>query len=129
MTSPSASPTRVRYSILVLLCTLAMITYLDRAMNGNAKKDMMESIGRTEADFFWVLTAFQIAYAIFEIPTGWMGDTYGPRKTLLRIVLWWSLFVGLTGCTGLAWPGSEAVLIGFGALIVIQFLFGVGEAG
>src|SRR5262249_21003576 len=58
-----------------------------------------------------------------------MGDTYGPRKTLLRIVLWWSLFVGLTGCTGLVWPGSEMVVIGFGALIFIQFLFGMGEAG
>jgi len=106
-----------------------MITYLDRAMNGQAKKDMMESIGRPEADFFWVLTCFQIAYACFEIPTGWMGDTFGPRKTLLRIVLWWSLFVALTGCTGLAWFGSSEVAIGFGALLVIQFLFGVGEAG
>jgi MFS family permease len=105
-----------------------MITYLDRAMNGQAKKDMMESIGRPEADFFWVLTCFQIAYACFEIPTGWMGDTFGPRKTLLRIVLWWSLFVGLTGCTGLA-LGSSQVMIGFGALLVIQFLFGIGEAG
>jgi ACS family glucarate transporter-like MFS transporter len=126
--TPPLRPTRVRYSILVLLCTLAMITYLDRAMNGQAKKDIMESIGRPEADFFWVLTCFQVAYACFEIPTGWMGDTFGPRKTLLRIVLWWSLFVALTGCTGLAF-GSSEVMIGFGALLVIQFFFGVGEAG
>jgi len=128
MTDPTR-PTRVRYSVLALLCVLAMITYLDRAMNGNAKKDMMDSLGRPVEDFFWVLTAFQIAYAICEVPTGWMGDTYGPRKTLLRIVLWWSLFVALTGCTGLAWPGSEMVVIGFGVLIFIQFLFGMGEAG
>jgi MFS transporter, ACS family, glucarate transporter len=127
--TPNNRPTRVRYSILALLCTLAMITYLDRAMNGNAKQDMMASLGRPVEDFFWVLTAFQIAYAIFEIPTGWMGDTYGPRKTLLRIVLWWSLFVALTACTGLVFPGSEVPLIGFGALILIQFLFGIGEAG
>lgn len=127
---PSAtSPTRVRYSILALLCTLAMITYLDRAMNGNAKKDMMAAIDRPEEDFFWVLMCFQVAYAIFEIPTGWMGDTYGPRKTLLRIVLWWSLFVALTGCVGLMWPGNPELFIGFGLLLVIQFLFGVGEAG
>ena len=112
MNSPSR-PSRVRYSILGLLCTLAMITYLDRAMNGQAKKDIMESIGRPEADFFWVLTCFQVAYACFEIPTGWMGDTFGPRKTLLRIVLWWSLFVALTGCTGLALFGWSEVMIGF----------------
>ena len=124
--TPSPRPTRVRYSILVLLCTLAMITYLDRAMYGSAKKDMMEAVGRKEEDFFWVLVAFQLAYACFEIPTGWMGDTYGPRKTLLRIVLWWSFFVGLTAFAGL--PAGSAV-IGFGVLIGMQFLFGMGEAG
>jgi MFS transporter, ACS family, glucarate transporter len=123
------SPTRVRYSVLRMLSCLAMITYLDRAMNGMAKKDMMESVGRKEEDFFLILVAFQLAYALFEIPTGWMGDTFGPRKTLLRIVLWWSAFVALIGFSGFLIPGTEIMLIGFTALIVIQFLFGVGEAG
>jgi MFS family permease len=124
--TPPDRPTRVRYSILLLLCTLAMITYLDRAMYGSAKKDLMESVGRKEEDFFWVLVAFQLAYACFEIPTGWMGDTFGPRKTLLRIVLWWSFFVGLTAFAGLP---TGAAIIGFGMLIGMQFLFGMGEAG
>jgi MFS transporter, ACS family, glucarate transporter len=125
----SVRPTRIRYSILGMLCMLAMITYLDRAMYGSAKDDMMKAVGHDPADFFWVLVAFQLAYACFEIPTGWMGDTFGPRKTLLRIVLWWSLFVGLTAFAGLALPGSEIVVIGFGVLIAMQFLFGMGEAG
>lgn len=127
--SDSPRPTRARYSVLALLCLLAMITYLDRAMYGSAKDDMMRAVGRDPADFFWVLVAFQLAYACFEIPTGWMGDTFGPRKTLLRIVLWWSLFVGLTGLAGLALPGTEVVVIGFAVLIAMQFLFGMGEAG
>src|SRR5207249_8539376 len=70
--------------------------------------------------------AFQLAYAIFEIPSGWLGDTKGPRSTLLRVVLWWSLFVTLTGFVGTTLLG---VYLGFTALIVIQFMFGVGEAG
>lgn len=123
------APTRVRYSILLLLCVLAMITYLDRAMYGSAKDDMMDAVGQPREDFFLVLVVFQIAYAIFEIPTGWMGDTYGPRKTLLRIVLWWSLFVGLTAFAGMTIPGLEVVVIGFGVLVAMQFLFGMGEAG
>ena len=122
-------PTRVRYSILGLLCLLAMITYLDRAMYGSAKADMMEAVGQPVSQFFWVLTFFQLAYALFEIPAGWMGDTFGPRKTLLRIVVWWSLFVALTGFAGMAFPGTEVVLIGFTVLVVMQFLFGAGEAG
>ena len=75
--------------MLFLPCLLAMITYMDRAANGSAKKAIMDDLGVGEDDFFWVLMAFQIAYAIFEIPSGWLGDTRGPRSTLLRVVLWW----------------------------------------
>lgn len=126
---PTDRPTRVRYSILALLCTLAMITYLDRAMYGSAKGDMMAAVGRPVEDFYLVLIFFQLAYACFEIPTGWMGDTFGPRKTLIRIVLWWSLFVGLTAFAGYSLPGSEVMLISFGVLVAMQFFFGMGEAG
>jgi MFS family permease len=133
----TSRPTRTRYAILALLCVLAMITYMDRAANGSAKKAIMAdlnadqlSTGHTpydEEDFFIVLMAFQIAYAVFEVPSGWLGDTRGPRSTLLRVVLWWSAFVALTGFTGTTLPGG--FYVGFGALVVIQFLFGVGEAG
>ena len=43
--------------------------------------------------------------------------------------LWWSGFVALTAFAGYAIPGTEIVLIGFGVLIAMQFLFGMGEAG
>jgi len=66
----------------------------------------------------WVFSAFTFAYAVFEIPTGWMADVFGPRKTLMRIVLWWSAF---TAASGLAWN--------FASLVVARFLFGAGEAG
>src|SRR5207237_7659791 len=71
--------------------------------------------------------AFQVAYAIFEVPSGWLGDTRGPRSTLLRVVSWWALFVALTGFTGWTLPGG--IYVGFTILVVVQFLFGVGEAG
>ena len=66
----------------------------------------------------WVFFAFALAYALLEIPGGWMGDWMGPKKVLVRIVLWWSFF---TVATGWAW--------GFVSLLVIRFLFGMGEAG
>jgi ACS family glucarate transporter-like MFS transporter len=121
-------PTFVRYRVLGLMCTLAMITYLDRALNGNAKKPIMEAVGYEEKDYYLLLVAFQLAYALFEIPTGWLGDVYGPRKTLLRVVLFWSFFLGLMAFAGLPLFGS-AISIGFWSLVVIQFLFGLGEAG
>ncbi len=66
----------------------------------------------------YVFSAFTFAYAVFEIPAGWMGDRFGPRKVLMRIVLWWSAFTALTGAT-----------LGFYSLLAVRFLFGAGEAG
>lgn len=72
----------------------------------------------TNEQFGWVLGAFSLAYAIFEIPSGVLGDRIGQRAVLLRIVLWWSIFTALTGLT-----------TGLITLIVVRFLFGMGEAG
>lgn len=129
-----ARPSRVRYSVLGLLCLLAMITYLDRAMYGSAKADMMSAVGRPVEDFFWVLTAFQLAYALFEMPTGWLGDRFGPRMTLIRLVLWWSFFVAFTPAIGLIFPTTtqvfgSAIPVAFLMLVLAEFLFGMGEAG
>ncbi|MGL4421309.1 MAG: MFS transporter [Gemmataceae bacterium] len=129
-TAPASRPklTHSKYFVLILLCLLAMITYMDRAANGSAKKAIMADLGVNADQFFYVLMAFQLAYALFEIPSGWLGDTRGPRSTLLRVVLWWSIFVALTGFTATTIPFT-GIYIGFYGLIVIQFLFGVGEAG
>jgi MFS family permease len=102
-----------------------MITYLDRVCFGTATWHVVRALDlKTEADLKWAFTAFGIAYAVFEVPSGWLGDVYGPRRTLIRIVLWWSLFTALTGSVS-----STGVLGGIGALIAIRFLFGMGEAG
>jgi len=125
-------PTRYRYVILALLCALAMITYMDRAANGSAKTAIMQDLNAngsayTVDDFFIVLMAFQLAYALFEVPSGFLGDTYGPRAILFRVVVWWTVFVALTAFTGLTLFGT--FYFGFLTLVTVQFLFGVGEAG
>jgi MFS transporter, ACS family, glucarate transporter len=66
----------------------------------------------------YVLAAFSLAYALFEIPTGALGDRIGSRKVLTRVVLWWSLFTMLTGS-----------VTSFIPLLLVRFLFGMGEAG
>jgi MFS family permease len=121
------TPTRVRYGVLGFACALSMITYLDRvcfAYAGGALKDALNLSG--VGDLKWAFTGFTIAYAAFEIPSGWLGDVFGPRRTLIRIVLWWSFFTALTGLVGLTF-GSW--FLGLGVLVTIRFLFGMGEAG
>jgi ACS family glucarate transporter-like MFS transporter len=121
-------PTRVRYIVLLFAASLSMITYLDRVCISSAQSDLIKDLGlRSEADLKWVFWAFGFAYALFEVPTGWLGDVFGPRKTLIRIVLWWSFFTALTGLIGL--PLDGYVLGTVWVLVVVRFLFGMGEAG
>src|SRR5262245_9990537 len=127
----SPAPTRVRYSILFFLCTLSMITYIDRAFWGSAQENVRRDLGlETVADLTIAIWAFQLAYALFEVPTGYLGDRFGPRKTLIRIVLWWSTFFCLTTVVGYQFGGVALVgATGLWVLITFRFLFGVGEAG
>lgn len=107
-----------RHWVLVLLFFLSVITYVDRVCISVAGPVMQQELGLTPTMWGWVVGAFTISYALFEIPTGAMGDRVGSRVTLTRIVLWWSAFTALTGAVS-----------NFFVLLGTRFLFGVGEAG
>src|SRR2546421_1635987 len=126
-TAGYANPTRVRYGVLGFACALSMITYLDRVCFGTVAPYIQKEFNLSESEKGYLFTAFALAYALFEVPSGWLGDVFGPRRTLIRIVLWWSFFTALTGAVGLKVGG--VVLGGLGTLIVVRFLFGMGEAG
>jgi MFS family permease len=130
LSSPPAlqKPTRVRYGVLGFVSSLSMITYLDRVCWGAAMPSIIAALDlRNEGDLKGANTAFAITYALFEIPSGWLGDVYGPRKTLIRIVLWWSAFTAMTGLVGLSVAG--VALGGLMTMVTIRALFGMGEAG
>jgi ACS family glucarate transporter-like MFS transporter len=107
-----------RSKVLLLLFFLILITLLDRTCISLVGLKIKTEFGLSNEQFGWVLGAFALAYAIFEIPSGYWGDRIGQRAVLIRIVLWWSLFTVLTGFA-----------TGFMTLIAIRFLFGMGEAG
>src|SRR5262249_12398718 len=123
------TPSRVRYQVLVLACLLAALTYLDRACFGVAAEAIRTDLGLASvADLRWAITAFAVAYGLFDIPTGWLGDRFGPRRVLIRIVLWWSFFTAMTGLVT-NWHVAGLTLSGLVILTVVRFLFGAGEAG
>jgi MFS transporter, ACS family, glucarate transporter len=107
-----------RFRVLVFLFFLIIITYLDRNCISLVGTQIKAEFGLSNEQFGLVLAAFSLAYAVFEIPAGMMGDRFGQRVMFIRIVLLWSLFTILTGFTG-----------GLISLIVVRFLFGMGEAG
>ena len=107
-----------RYRVLVILTTLSTLTYLDRITISIVGVRLKSDLHLNNEQFGWVLAAFALAYALFEIPSGVLGDRIGPRAVFIRIVLFWSLFTGLTG-----------LVSGLVGLIIIRFLFGMGESG
>jgi len=114
----SIRPTRARLWVIVFAVTLAIIQYIDRVAISQAAPYISEDLSLSPQQMGWVFSAFTLAYALFEIPGGYLGDRFGPRKILLRIVVWWSFF---TAATGWAWS--------WGSMVVTRFLFGAGEAG
>src|SRR5438067_12935922 len=126
MNIPVERPTNVRYGVLGFACVLSMITYLDRVCFGTVAPFIQEEFHLSDWQLGWLFTAFALAYAIFEVPTGWLGDVFGPRRTLIRIVLWWSLFTALTG---VVYPVAGWAWFAFAAMLLVRFFFGVGEAG
>ena len=107
-----------RYRVLAFLFGLSIITYLDRVCMNVVSKYVKADLGLNNAQLGWILGAFSLAYALFEIPTGVLGDRIGPRRVLARVVLWWSVFTALTGTA-----------FNFVYLLIVRFLFGIGEAG
>ena len=114
----SIQPTRTRYWVIVFAVTLAIIQYIDRVCISQAAPLISKDLTLDKEQMGWVFGAFTLAYALFEIPTGYLGDKIGARKVLLRVVLWWSFF---TAATGWVWNALS--------LIITRFLFGAGEAG
>ncbi len=114
----SLQPTRVRYRVVALAVVLAMVTYLDRACIATLKTEISDDLSLTNEQMSYVFSSFAIAYAAFEIPTAAWADRLGTRTVLVRIVGWWSSFTIAT-----------AAAFNYYALLVIRFLFGMGEAG
>ena len=111
-------PLPYRFRVMFLLCALATLTYLDRICISIVGVRMKEDLHLNNEQFGWVLAAFALAYAVFEIPSGMLGDRIGPKKVFIRIVLLWSLFTALTGMVN-----------GLIGLLFVRFLFGIGESG
>ncbi len=119
-----APPTRVRYGVLGFACSLSMITYLDRVCFSKAAPEIAHELGYGGvADLWPAITAFALAYALFEVPSGWLGDVFGPKRTIIRIVVWWSIFTALTGTI------EDGIVSGLVLLTLVRLLFGMGEAG
>jgi ACS family glucarate transporter-like MFS transporter len=116
----------VRWHIVALLALISGLTYLDRLNLSIAAGYIQDEFAFGTETLGWILSAFVLGYALFQVPGGWLGDRYGPRGVLMLAILWWSLFTATTALAprlplaswfGLAW-----------SFAIVRFLIGVGEA-
>jgi sugar phosphate permease len=108
----------VRWFVLFLLCLMYLITYMDRVNISATAPLISKEFSFDKITMGIIFSAFAWAYALFQVPGGWLGDRFGPRVVLGIIVAYWSAMTALTArATGLV------------SFWIIRFLFGIGEAG
>jgi ACS family glucarate transporter-like MFS transporter len=108
----------LRNRVLTMVALASGITYLDRVCLSAGAPAIMRDLGLSKMQMGYAFSVFALAYGIFEIPMGWLGDRLGQRKMLTRIVACWSAFTVLTGMVG-----------GYWTLLCVRFAFGAAEAG
>jgi sugar phosphate permease len=107
-----------RWYVLFLISLMYLITYLDRVNISTVAPVISKEFGFDKVTMGVIFSAFAWAYAAFQVPGGWLGDRFGPRRVLAVIVGYWSVMTALTSLA------SGAL-----SFTIIRFLFGIGEAG
>jgi len=109
---------RGRWYVLLLISVMYLITYLDRVNISTAAPEISKEFGFDKVTMGYIFSAFVWAYAIFQVPGGWLSDRFGARSVLTGVVTYWSIMTAATA-------GALSSV----SFIFVRFLFGVGEAG
>src|SRR5438309_1844971 len=94
-----ARPTRVRYLVLAAACSQAVLTYIQRQGYLANTKPIKEDLGLNSEQIGYMVSIWLVAYGIFQVPGGLLGDRLGARHVLTTLVLGWSLLVGVVALT------------------------------
>jgi ACS family glucarate transporter-like MFS transporter len=124
--SPVVSrPTNIRWRMLMLLALINMLPSLGKISMGVTAKSIQSEFSLTNAKMGWILGAFALGYALFQVPAGWAADHFGPKKVLTVAIVWYSLWLAAMAIaprfSGIGWVG----IVGWFCLI--RFLVGAGE--
>jgi sugar phosphate permease len=113
----STTPTRFRWVTIGLIVTLCVINYVDRSAISYAVAPLSAAFGINHAQYGIISGMFAAGYLVFAFLSGMLVDRFGPRRILLTGMIIWSVATALTPVAG-----------GFGGLLLLRVLLGVGEA-
>jgi MFS family permease len=107
---------RVTQVVLVLLCLMYFITYLDRVNVSTAAAGFAKDFDLNKTQIGLVFSAFAYPYLVFQIIGGWISDRYGARRTLIACGTIWASATIWTGTAG-----------GLASLLLARLVLGLGE--
>ncbi|WP_027582444.1 MFS transporter [Bradyrhizobium sp. Ai1a-2] len=106
---------KATHVVLAMLCAMYFITYIDRVNIGTAASEIQKELRLTNTQLGLVFSAFAYPYLLFQIIGGWVGDHFGPRKTLFWCGMIWAAATIMTGfVTGIVSLFVARVALGFG---------------
>src|SRR6201994_4269977 len=107
---------KATHVVLAMLCIMYFITYIDRVNISTAAGEIQKELKLSNTELGFAFSAFAYPYLLFQVIGGWVGDRFGPRRTLLVCSLIWA---GATVLTGLA--------TGLVSMVIARMLLGLGE--
>lgn len=106
---------KATHVVLGMLCVMYFITYVDRVNIGTAASEIQKELHLSNTQLGLVFSAFAYPYLLFQVIGGWVGDHFGPRRTLFWCGLIWAASTIMTGfVTGLTTLFIARVALGFG---------------
>ena len=118
MPTDAPRPTHIRYAIVLVAMLAAVLLYLERVCLGVAEVFIREDLHISKAGMGWVMMAFFLAYALGQVPAGWLSQRYGPRLMMTLYMLGLGLF---GACIAL----SQDIV----TLFISRLLLGLSQAG
>jgi len=84
---------KFRWCMILLVCAITIINYLDRTALGVAAPTILETTGITKEQYSWIVSAFQLAYTIGQPIMGFFIDTIGLRLGFAICAVIWGLAI------------------------------------
>jgi ACS family glucarate transporter-like MFS transporter len=122
----AARPSNVRWIVLVALSFVSFIAYTQRLNLSVSAESMMSELHIDNAQMGWIFAFFTWGYALFQLPGGLAGQTFGLRRTIAWCAVVWSAMTFLTGFLPGTFLRTSATIIG--GLAGVRFLLGAFQA-
>ena len=119
-------PTWVRYHVMAVGWSLGLLIYIQRQAFVRAVPKIQIDLEFNTEQTGLLASAFLIAYGLFQVPCGLIGDRLGARHLLTILVVGWSLLTGLSTLMGVL---PLDVKWQFILLLGLRFAFGAFQAG